>query len=338
MEFITSDERLNFKSITNEYNMIEGIPKISVLIIAYKQEDLIKRAIESLLLQKEYIYEICISDDCSPDNTWNVLQEYEKQYPGLFKLHRNECNVGIFENLEYTWTMPTGDVVYRLAGDDECGDNWLKTVVEFIEDKEIDYKNELFCIYGDYKCIYPNADSIISKCDAVEYNQNLFKLSLRGIIGNRSCCYSINILKQFRKVSQGRSHIAEDAQDRQLEIFSQNNYYIPCVGNIYYSYVGVSAHIDESILIERSRIRPYAIELFDSWGVELDEKDKIYSLKYFPIYERFLNKMSVKGFFQLVWYRIKAHDSSIKKSSCGMRELIFAIRRRLPHKTPIHYC
>ena len=42
----------------------------------------------------------------------------------------------------------------------------------------------------------------------------MLKLSLRGIIGNRGCCYSINILRKFIKCSQGRSHIAEDAIDR----------------------------------------------------------------------------------------------------------------------------
>ena len=141
--------------------MIKGIPKISVIVITYKQEELIKRAINSLLSQKDYIYEICVSDDCSPDHTWDVLQEYDKQYPGLFVLNRNEPNVGIFENIERTWSMPTGDIIYRLAGDDECGEDWFKTVVDFIQENRIDYKSELFCIYGNYKNVYPNGDSYI---------------------------------------------------------------------------------------------------------------------------------------------------------------------------------
>lgn len=58
-------------------------PKISALVICYKQEKLIKRAIDSLLNQKEYLYEICVSDDGSPDKTWEVLQEYAVQHPGF---------------------------------------------------------------------------------------------------------------------------------------------------------------------------------------------------------------------------------------------------------------
>ena len=201
--------------------MIEGVPKISVLIICYKQEELIKRAINSLLAQKDYIYEICVSDDCSPDRTWEVLQEYDKQYPGLFKLHQNRPNVGIFENIEYTWTMPTGDIIYQLAGDDECGEGWFKTVIEYIQNNHIDYKNELFCIYGDYKCVYPNGDSFRYNQRYAKKNKDLVRLYERGFICNRSSCYSVNVLKKFIKVSRGRSFMVENAMDLQVHLFSK---------------------------------------------------------------------------------------------------------------------
>ena len=56
-------------------------PRISVVIITYKQQDLISRAIDSVLCQKEYgLKEIVISDDCSPDNTWSVLNNYSNKY------------------------------------------------------------------------------------------------------------------------------------------------------------------------------------------------------------------------------------------------------------------
>ena len=39
-------------------------------------------------------------------------------------------NVGIFENIEFTWTMPEGDLIYQLSGDDECGDGFFKAVLD----------------------------------------------------------------------------------------------------------------------------------------------------------------------------------------------------------------
>ena len=314
--------------------MIEGIPKISVLIICYKQEELIKRAINSLLAQKDYIYEICVSDDCSPDRTWEVLQEYDRQYPGLFKLHRNEPNVGIFENVEYTWTMPTGDIVYSLAGDDECGEGWFKTVVEYIQKNDIDYKNELFCIYGDYLTVYPNGDSIREKNNLISKGYDPLKLALRGLISNRSSCFSINVLRKYIKVSQGRSHIAEDAQDRQLQLFSQKNYYIPHIGNIYYAKVGVSIHIDQSVFEERAQIHNYSIDFLKSQGVTFDIED-----------EKHLNRLNIYGVMEkpdhTIWDIIKAFWGSYEKKyglrSLKLRNLMFAVARRLPHKKAIHW-
>ena len=142
--------------------MIESIPRISVLIITYKQEKIIRRTLDSLISQRDYLYEICVSDDCSPDATWDILQDYSNKYPGLFKLNRNKENLMIFENIEKTWEMPTGDIIYQLAGDDTCGENYFQEIINFIYNNNIDYRNELFCIYGDYKCLYPNGDYFIA--------------------------------------------------------------------------------------------------------------------------------------------------------------------------------
>ena len=315
--------------------MIEGIPRISVRIITYKQEVLIKRAIDSLLVQKDYIYEICVSDDCSPDGTWDVLLEYAEANPGLFKLNRNERNLGIFENFEKSWEMPTGDLIYALAGDDEVGPGWFKSVVEFVMSNRIDYKNELICIYGDYRCIYQNGDQFTFHNSLVQNNVNTLRLALRGLIGNRGSCYSIGIMKRFKKVSQGRSHIAEDAIDRQLQFFTDKSFYIPQVANIYHTYIGVSAHMSDETMKERAMIRQYALNLLESWGAELSEKDKLHSLHCFPAYEKMLHKLSPRNIATWLYWSLRSYDKSLPIERSWFQHLSFAIRRRLPHNAPI---
>lgn len=317
--------------------MINGIPKISVLIICYKQEELIKRAINSLLVQKDYIYEICVSDDCSPDSTWEVLQEYDKQYSGLFKLHRNDPNIGIFENIEQTWMMPTGDIVYRLAGDDECGPNWLKTVVNYIQDNNIDYKNELFCIYGNFKSLYPNGDEVIFRNKLITSGLDPIYLSFRTVIGNRSACYSRKVLQKFEKVSQGRSHIAEFAQEIQLQLYSSKNYYIPQVGNIYYANVGISnATSSDKYFDERQQIVPYAIKLVESKGIVLDKRLYRY-YKANNAEKAFYNKKNPITFIEMLYCKLLSYDSRIGLKSIGLKRTLFAIFRRFPHSKPISW-
>lgn len=307
--------------------MLENIPKISVLIVTYNQEELIKRAIDSLLNQKDYIYEICVSDDCSKDKTWDVLQDYSLKYPGLFVLNRNDPNVGIFENIERTWAMPTGDVIYQMAGDDECGKDWFKKVVNFIVDRKIDYKSELFCIYGDYKAIYPNGDSFIQNNKMAVSGISTLKMSLRNLIENRSTCYSINILKNFKSVHQGRSYIAESAQTRQLQTLSNTNYYIPKVGNIYYAQIGVSVSISGERKEQHVGRWDYLLSKLKEWGIHLDQCDLNY------IEYRKAKELGEK--WHMIALYLKSFDWAIGLKGFQFRRVAFAILRRMPHSKPI---
>lgn len=315
--------------------MIEGIPKISVLVITYKQEDVIERTLKAIIAQRDYIHEICVSDDCSPDSTWQILQEYQQQYPMLIKLHRNDPNLGIFENIEQVRTMPTGEVITMVAGDDLPGGGWYKRVVEFIKENGIDYQNELFCIYGDYKCIYPNGDSVIHNHSAISKVNDAFRLSLRGFLNGRGCCYSRKIMERFRKVSQGKSHIAENAQDRQLQIFSEKNYYIPMVGNVYYAKRGISVHLTEELKKERMQIWPYSINCFNSMGIELSKKDLIFIKHRMSFQEYVFWGKKYKAFLSLYYY-LKGFDLKLFLVSDTLHGLWFSIRRRLPHKYVIN--
>lgn len=316
--------------------MIEGIPKISVIVICYKQEELIKRAINSLLAQKDYIYEICVSDDCSPDRTWEVLQEYDKQYPGLFKLHQNHPNVGIFENIEYTWTMPTGDIIYRLAGDDECGEGWFKTVIEFIQQNHIDYKNELFCIYANHQCRYVNGDSIIIKNKFVKSGVNRIRLYERGLLMNRGCTYSIKVLKKFQKVSRGRSYVVENAQDSQVHVFSEKPYYIDKVANIYYSSIGVSNSINAGRVKEYENTMCYAFDFFTSLGITIEKVDQKLPL-YNVAIKHFRWSPTVMNFYRLVIAFVLSFDFPLSCYGIDVKRIAFGLLRRLPHKKSINW-
>lgn len=317
--------------------MIEGIPRISVYIITYNQEDVIERTLASILSQRDYVYEICVSDDCSTDRTWEILNEYSQRYPGLFKLNRNEPNLGIFENTEKVWTMPTGDIVYDLAGDDRVGDGFFSRIVSYISENEIDYKHEAFAIYGDYLVEYPNGDSKVCHNSAIaKYPNKALRLAMRGIICNRGVCYSIRVLHKFEKVSQGRSHIAEDIQDRMLQIYAENNYYIPVVGNVYVANIGVSAHLTDEAKEERKQIQQYTEQYLGQKGVRIKKSDSNYG-KFRRTSIEYKYHRSFSNLIKILRYAIASFDFPLSFAGNEIRTLFFAIIRRMPHKTPIHF-
>lgn len=317
--------------------MIEGIPRISALVICYKQEKLVGRALNSLIAQKDYLYEICVSDDCSPDSTWQVLLDYQRRYPDLVKIHRNEPNVGIFENIEQSWKMPSGDLIYQLSGDDEAGEGWFKKVVEYIQNEGLDYKNERLCIYGDFKCIYPNGDSFVFKNDAIPSGVDAVRLAIRKFIGGRSACFSVNVLNKFEKVSRGRSYEAEGAQDRMLQYFTEKNYYIPYVGNIYYTGVGVNRHLSNSDIEEVfDKGVTYNREVLERLGYSFNKKD-LYYMSYYIEKNKFIHSRSLVHLFKAIALYLKAFDWTFKLDSFRLPIYLFAIKRRLLHSKPINW-
>lgn len=314
--------------------MNNSIPKISVLVITYRQEQLISRALDSLIAQKDYIYEICVSDDCSPDNTWTVIQEYQDKYPYLFKLNRNEVNLGIFENIEKVWSMPTGDAVFFLSGDDEAGQDWFRHVIDFIQQKKIDYKNELFCIYGDTKTLYPNGDSFIKCNRMVEKKPNdVLSMVIREVVGSSGTCFSINVLKKYQKVSRGRSYAVEEVQDRLRQLNTDKAYYIPAINAVYHAGIGVSKSMSRTEKEGRRDIFKFAYDYLSKTG-KLKKKDGYYYL-YKDAKLQYQYEKNLKRLVEVVYYRCKSLIIRYDYNYSKIKRIVFAIKRRLPHSKPI---
>lgn len=108
----------------------------SVAIITYNHEKYIARAIESVLMQKtNFIYEIIIGEDCSPDKTREIIEGYEAKYQGRIRAIYQESNVGPQRNLfEFTFPQTKGKYLAYLEGDDYWIDPYkLQRQVDFLE-------------------------------------------------------------------------------------------------------------------------------------------------------------------------------------------------------------
>ena len=93
--------------------------KISVGVITYNQESTIRQTLDSILAQKgDFDLELVIGEDCSPDSTYAICQEYAERYPDVVKLLPNTQNLGIMANFARVMKACTGDYVGICAGDD----------------------------------------------------------------------------------------------------------------------------------------------------------------------------------------------------------------------------
>jgi glycosyltransferase involved in cell wall biosynthesis len=108
-------------------------PLVSVLLIAYRQENVVADALNSILAQDYTPLEIIVSDDCSPDRTYEVMSEVVRGYNGPHKviLNRNAYNHGISAHLTKLAQMSHGELLVVAAGDDISVPHRCSRLVDF---------------------------------------------------------------------------------------------------------------------------------------------------------------------------------------------------------------
>jgi glycosyltransferase involved in cell wall biosynthesis len=95
-------------------------PLVSFFVTAYRQEHLVRAAIEGAFAQTYRPLEILLSDDASPDGTFRVMQEMAAAYSGPHRviLNRNPRNLGITAHVDRIMELTSGAFVVQNAGDD----------------------------------------------------------------------------------------------------------------------------------------------------------------------------------------------------------------------------
>lgn len=94
---------------------------VSVCMITYKHEFFIREAIEGVLMQKvNFEVELIIADDCSPDQTQDVVLDYQNNHPrgSWIKYTRHELNKGMVSNFVWALRECRGKYIAICEGDD----------------------------------------------------------------------------------------------------------------------------------------------------------------------------------------------------------------------------
>lgn len=110
---------------------------ISVLLSVYNLKHDITFSIESILNQTYKNFELLIMDDGSEDNTYEVLNDYQKKYKNI-KIFKNEKNLGLTRSLNILIGHSRGDFIARQDSDDLSFPNRLEKQLQFIEKFNLD--------------------------------------------------------------------------------------------------------------------------------------------------------------------------------------------------------
>lgn len=157
------------------------MPKISVIIALYNKEQYIEQCIESVLKQSLNDIEIIIVDDCSSDNSYNIVQEYAKK-DNRIKCIRNDknYNTGITRNRGID--AACGEYIYSLDADDFLYPNCLEKAYD------IAHENDLDILIGNFIQINNNntEEKYCSTLDGLNETSNM-KFNYNALIDINEC-------------------------------------------------------------------------------------------------------------------------------------------------------
>jgi glycosyltransferase involved in cell wall biosynthesis len=110
---------------------------VSVCMITYNHEKYIAQAIEGVLSQvADFEIELIIANDCSPDKTDQIVQNFISSHPkgSWIKYHKHEPNIGMMANARFISNQCTGKYIAVCEGDDYWTDPYkLQKQVDILE-------------------------------------------------------------------------------------------------------------------------------------------------------------------------------------------------------------
>jgi len=146
--------------------------KFSVCIPNFNYGNFIGETIESVLAQD---FEIVITDNCSTDNSWEVIQKYVAN-DSRVRAFRNKYNLGFAGNLDRVTSQAKNEFLILLSSDDIMNKGTLRVYRSFY--KKIGLKNNVITsscskvgdenngyVYGPRKQIWKDedVDEVLSK-------------------------------------------------------------------------------------------------------------------------------------------------------------------------------
>ncbi len=126
---------------------------VSVVIPSYNHAGYIEESIASVFEQasSEVTLQVIIVDDCSQDNSVEVIQSLKSKYD--FEFYNNDENVGVNKTIENGLLHAKGDYISFLASDDFFLEGKLRKQIEYflLNDVDVVYgKGKVFEGSGEY--------------------------------------------------------------------------------------------------------------------------------------------------------------------------------------------
>ena len=146
-------------------------PLISVLIPVYNVEAFVEEAILSICNQTYKNIEIIVIDDCSTDNTYNIVSELIATDPRI-RLYKNDKNSKIVKTLNFAFKQAKGEFIARMDGDDISAPERLEKQLQYL------LINPQYYLVGCHVSIIDTNNRVIGKQE-MPINNNIINKTIK---------------------------------------------------------------------------------------------------------------------------------------------------------------
>jgi len=156
--------------------MQNKIPTISIAMPTYNGGRYLREQLDSIYCQTKQPDEVIVVDDCSTDNTIEILKEFHKKY-GL-KYYINEKNLGYNKNFEKAITLCSSDFIALCDQDDI----WLPEKIEKTYNKLKEYPKDIPALVSSFNSTDINIlkCKVKNKCQSGGWHLNFTKYASQG--------------------------------------------------------------------------------------------------------------------------------------------------------------
>ncbi|QRR04069.1 glycosyltransferase family 2 protein [Dyadobacter sandarakinus] len=117
---------------------MENAALVSIALCTYNGAEFLELQLQSVIAQSFKKWQLVVVDDCSTDETWNILQRYAGADERI-SLHRNADNMGYNRNFEKAVQLCDGDYIAICDQDDVWHPDKLQTQLNAMSDHQLVY-------------------------------------------------------------------------------------------------------------------------------------------------------------------------------------------------------
>lgn len=122
---------------------------ITFVLITYNQQPYVKKAVESVFAQDITADQVIISDDCSTDGTYEIIQDLSSSYTsnGSLIVRQNKSNLGLVKHFNKIVELSTCELIIFAAGDDISVPSRTRKILSvYNESRPLLIHSDVFCI------------------------------------------------------------------------------------------------------------------------------------------------------------------------------------------------